>query len=694
MTLPKFGPGADAYLEWGLHVGFKGFGDVFPDKSGLQVGLLVEWANTLPQRNDLPAEIDIADIYLSEKFATLTVDAAWLATEPAKAFFAKFVARCELATPVVPYPANDIKYDPLGYENWEIHKAAWQPKSDLLLACIDDAFPIASRRFFKGNASRVLRIWDQQRCDPDNPTWAWLSLDDSKVGLPGANFTYGAELINSKGFTFAKPAVKPHISAIGVKNIVAGGVPVFVIGQTQSQLTKQVTGIPTVADAADDQNYYQRAGLPRMRHRVSHGAHALDVMAGPTPARSRISPSRDLYGGGDGSSASAPTWAAADDAASKADLVLVQLPDYAINDPSGRWLARNVLDGLHYVVKSAGPAPKAGGKVKKVVVNLSWGPQTGPHDGSSLLEAAIDALVVKESKVDRELAVVLPAGNSFSSRAHAQFAASSGCNNLVWCIPPGALTPAFLEVWWPEHADDAKATYCITVTPPVGNPLTLSSTGTVAAANKIWGITGVVHGKRRMALLTLGPTFSHVPGTNTAPHGRWLITVSAVKVETGDVHIYVARADHNMGAKRKSAPSYLFDPHYESMRRSRTGKFAADPAGSLVKRDSTLNGLATGQKTLVAGGYRLADQHTSWYSSSGPSAARVGPDCVYPCDDSVALFGIKAGAVRDGAVTRLIGTSAAAPQLARDIAGMPFNVALISSSRAGPPHKRKGLGRR
>jgi hypothetical protein len=69
----------------------------------------------------------------------------------------------------------------------------------------------------------------------------------------------------------------------------------------------------------------------------------------------------------------------------------------------------------------------------------------------------------------------------------------------------------------------------------------------------------------------------------------------------------------------------------------------------------------------------VSNERKSSYSSAGPARSgplpqRVGPDFALPCDESPALEGIRAGGTRTGVVFRLIGTSAAAPQLARHVA--------------------------
>src|SRR4029079_18088890 len=100
--------------------------------------------------------------------------------------------------------------------------------------------------------------------------------------------------------------------------------------------------------------------------------------------------------------------------------------------------------------------------------------------------------------------------------------------------------------------------------------------------------------------------------------------------------------------------------------------------GVMIYWSGSLNGIATAKdsRVHVAGGYILANGRKSPYSSAGPArrgplTLRVGPDFALPCDESYALQGIRAGGNRSGSVFRLIGTSAAAPQLARHVADPP-----------------------
>jgi hypothetical protein len=146
----------------------------------------------------------------------------------------------------------------------------------------------------------------------------------------------------------------------------------------------------------------------------------------------------------------------------------------------------------------------------------------------------------------------------------------------------------------------------------------------------------------------------------------------------------VARSDPNMGVRTRAKRSYFVDPKWEQQHSADAGcNYAAgefDKEKSLIDRFGTLNGIATARRSNihVAGGYVIANQRKSAYSSAGPARnvppppIRVGPDIVLPCDESYALGGIRGGGNRSGAVFRLKGTSAAAPQLARHLADPPL----------------------
>lgn len=520
-----------------------------------------------------------------------------------------------------------------------------EPVPNVILGVIDDGCPFARPGLRGGTQTRVWLLWDQ------NP-----------AGRPDTLARYGRVL---------------DATALG-----------------------NVLGTPDVSA-------YEALGMNNLRRRATHGAHVLDVLTGPVPARARVSPSRFTLEGGDGSAHQPPAWQATDDEASRAPLFFVQLPSKAIDDPTGRWLARYALDGLDFIIDNAKALWKLSPRGKRLVVNLSWGPQTGPHDGSSLLERAFDQRIQACAQDGITLHITLPAGNSHEARAHGQFALSRGCSDLAWQVMPDARHPQFLEIWWPIGTPLTDVG--LSVRSPDGQQLRINGStlaqdqhGAILSAGvgHPWGITVVPHRSRVMALLALAPTRPHTAPTAIPPHGRWLITVGAATSAAPDrlVHVYVARNTANMGAKRRSPDGYLWDAGYESTRHGRWPR--SEPTNSLVRREGTLSGIATGNKTLVVAGHVSSRQPeraaanpaevepAAPYSSSGPAThTERNPDWASPTDESPYQRGVLAGGVREGSAVRLTGTSTAAPQLARKLAN---GETIESPDAVRPPAGRPG----
>ena len=209
----------------------------------------------------------------------------------------------------------------------------------------------------------------------------------------------------------------------------------------------------------------------------------------------------------------------------------MQFPQAGIDDPSGLWLKRYALDGLHYAVACAGK------NTTKIVANLSWGPQTGPHDGTSILETEIETLISEQKALpkSRDLIVSLPAGNSFDARAHARIDYANG-GQVAWFVPPDGETPAFIELWWPRVVPVGEA--CLRITPPYGPAVNISP-GKNVATDKTWWVMLKAVGPSVRALLVVHPTGGFAKRAK-GQHGRWQIEIDATPSGTdGDVHVYV-----------------------------------------------------------------------------------------------------------------------------------------------------------
>lgn len=355
---------------------------------------------------------------------------------------------------------------------------------------------------------------------------------------------------------------------------------------------------------------------------------------------------------------------------SEADIVVVQLPRRAVADTSGGALSVQALDAIRYIVQHAGAQSPA-------VVNLSYATMAGPHDGTSILETAIDELVDLR---DGQLAVVVPAGNAYQARSHAEILLSddSPSEDLHWAVPPDCQTPSFLEVWLPDGAENDVD---VEVVDPVGDSV-LVEPGDLLGCNGVdfqgstFGVVylpRVANGMRgTMILIVLSPT-SPAPGSAGRPlarHGRWKVTL---RVRSANrmyrVEAWIERDDTLHGFPVRGRQSHFVDERYAP--RGNGPPEPADTPMSLVQRQGSFNTIGTGANTIVAGGFvgDPALERVAPESGGGPlrpnAHGRVGPEVLMRTDESLVLRGVSTAG--NGAVDRVRtnGTSAAAPQVTR-----------------------------
>ncbi|MDM0045707.1 hypothetical protein QTH91_14550 [Variovorax dokdonensis] len=411
------------------------------------------------------------------------------------------------------------------------------------------------------------------------------------------------------------------------------------------------------ADGRQDQAY-QGAGLAGMRRRATHGAHVMDLLTNteaPWPS-------------------GADPW----------EIVFVQFPRGGVEDPSGIWLKRHALDGLNYALACAGS------DTRTVVANISWGPQTGPHDGNSALEVGIEELVQAQADLDppRKLIISLPAGNSYGTQSHARVDYADG-GSFDWHVPPDGELPAFIELWWPKGVLPGAA--ALRITAP-GKASVAIEPGKNAAPDKSWWARLKKIGDCVKVLVVVRPTYAPGPsGRMPGQHGRWHFEIAPTPSGIdGSVHAYVARANHNMGARRRAKASYLCDAALQASRFVAPASREEEALDSAIRRVGTLNGLATGASTYVAAGYVSGEFEIARYSSAGPTRGMaLKPDFACLTDRSQARPGLRATGSRTGTTAVLVGTSTAAPQLGRMLVMGPPPVEYTPSP---PRPERVGAG--
>lgn len=399
---------------------------------------------------------------------------------------------------------------------------------------------------------------------------------------------------------------------------------------------------------------------------ASHGTHVADLACGPLTATAQIA---NLPPGYD----APPNWAQADDDASRCPMVAVQLGYETVKDTSGGSMNVHVLDGLMYILSRCADDAQ-------VAVNVSFGTLAGPHDGTALLEAAMDELL---SLCGPRLAIVLAAGNSYQLRGHANLALEPGqAQSLHWRLPPDDGTPSFLELWIEEGAGGVE----FTVTPPGGRATLparrMGESGIWADASgqplcALIYPSAVATGRRgTCALLAVAPTFSFSPADTTAPAGVWTIAVNNQGARTAVIDAYVERDDVVAGTRSAARQSHLEDdPALEWFEQYDMQAWVDDPKRKTpIRRSGSFNSIATGAGTVSVGGRRVSDDSWALYSPRKPDPdaqrpQRPGvvkiPDAQACSDLNPVLTGLTAAGPRSGGYVRLAGTSDAAPQEAR-----------------------------
>ena len=356
-----------------------------------------------------------------------------------------------------------------------------------------------------------------------------------------------------------------------------------------------------------------------------------------------------------------------------------------------------------YVIQEEG---KLTDKPAPVVVNFSFGNYAGPHDGTGLF-ARLFSQFLTDKPGEMRRAVVLPAGNGNLSRTHAQVmlddVPDTERQTLHLVVQPDDRTATHTQMWLPFAESFPPPSFAtITVTPPFCSPTQMICS--TVQKNSTWHLADEkVHEVARLSYrfeagptqrgvvtLSLAPTSDLTGDIATAPPGRWKIEVTPTLtpdvgaptyLPSTSAQAWIRRDETLPGFMPGGRQAYFDDPRYQKF-----GKYGApmatDPknSDSLVRREGTLSGFATGATTIIVGAATAATYKISDYSASGPvspnpnldiptgMSARSGPDAVLRGDDSPLQPGVISAGSSSGSFVRLSGTSVAAPRAARALA--------------------------
>lgn len=417
-----------------------------------------------------------------------------------------------------------------------------------------------------------------------------------------------------------------------------------------------------------------------LHHSISHGTHILGVASG--------------YENSLDAGAAAST---VNSKLNAVDIVGVQVAstNRRFNDTSGRWFSYHLLDAIRYcllrgddlAVQEATVQGNVTAEVKPMVVNISIGNMAGPHDGSSILESAIDEMhLLRNSFLDsgaggrtnNSLEFVLSAGNQKLARSHAELTIQSGGSEaLTWRALPDDATPNFMEIWLPESHSDTQSCENITIhiEPPYGQnpsgPITCGDTYELKRNDVVECVVvylppdKMATGKNGMMLLALAPT-NKVLNDKTVQPGDWTVTVENLNEEDLTIKAWIQRDDSVFNRPTLGRQSRFDDPNFARFLSS--GYPRKDDVGneSYIRLEGTISAIATGENSIAAGSFRYSDDEDADYSGQGDATIKR-TNTLAVADDSVTCRGVISSGSMSGSKAALDGTSVAAAQVSRKI---------------------------
>lgn len=631
---PGASDGYDPYLIWAEADNFAGYGDKTP--KWLPIAIELKPGSTVQQllAAASPKWLHVPPVYTSRaapaglRFCTARVRPAFFKQLQPGGSLHALVLRLELGLPAAEYAdePGGSSHAPSVHSVGPSHQSASKTGALLsgkVLAMIDDSLALAHTSFLHQGKARTRHFWRQ---------------DAQGKGQIPAELGYGHELTAAD----INAAMQAHTYN----------------GLVDESAVYVALGLSTLGKKMPKREHFFHA----LDTSVSHGTHVMDLAAGP---RTLLAQMANLPPAFD----APPSWALANDDASRAPLIAVQLDYDTVRDTSGGSMNVHVLDGLMYVLSRCADDAQ-------VTVNISFGTLAGPHDGTSLLEAAMDEL----SRLLRgRLQIALAAGNSYQLRTHANVTLSKHERvTLHWRGLPDDSTQNFVELWIEEGRDGVT----VEITPPgraalptlrLGESRMWTDGGTQPLCALIYPQTVATGRRGTCALLAVAPTFSFADKTATAPNGVWQIKLVNSGKQAVTIDAYVERDDVVIGTRSGARQSHFEDKWYDTSGNPDSFVDHADNP-SPIRRSGNFNSIATGSKTVSVGGIRITGPRWAHYSPQrpDPDAGRrqrpgvvTAPDTEAFSDENPATLGVNAAGTRSGATVRLRGTSDASPQIAR-----------------------------
>ncbi|NJM70966.1 MAG: S8 family peptidase [Scytonema sp. RU_4_4] len=333
--------------------------------------------------------------------------------------------------------------------------------------------------------------------------------------------------------------------------------------------------------------------------RASHGTHVMDIACG--------------NGGGSSVPGVAP----------QADIIFVQISASDIPWQGSDVVSSNfggsvqLLEAIQFIFEQAGTRP--------CTINISLGTNGGSHDGTSLVEQGIDAVVTAQPN----RAVVIAASNSYEDGIHASGQVMQGnFIDLIWQIGQFDFTHNELEIWYSKD-DQLKLELIEQDDRSIGEVNLGASARILNQANELLFFVAHRQGDPNNGDNTIG-IFMNTESMPSSLPPKIKLRLHGITINDGQFHAWIERDDNGQ--------SSFAPPHDNS---------------------HTLGSISCGKQSIVVGSYdaHTSGQPLSWFSSAGPTRdGRQKPEISAPGHNVLAAN----SSTRIG-VTRMSGTSMAAP---------------------------------
>lgn len=438
---------------------------------------------------------------------------------------------------------------------------------------------------------------------------------------------------------------------------------------------------------------------------ASHGTHVADLAGGISP-------------GG-----TPPNDPLRDAAPEHVRLIGVNLPTNVVADTAGTYFEISAVLGVARILAHVGlmerkwqsAHPERDPISIPVVINLSFGLTGGGRKGSALLEQYMDHCVQARAREGlAPLRFVLPAGNHYQARLVGTYKVTSGGHTDIKVrVAPDSRASTFIEIRVAGPVEVPPQSRVVAdVIPPFDVDL-ISGQGRINPGlqesvdmYQLWllvdndgekpsrksaifyswrpELARSIDGKQpghETITVAIPPNSSDNEHRRLPPPGVWTIRLRTAvignghRIEEVEVEVRVLRNDIPTRADPTPQRSRLDDPCFAGYEDSGFLNEQPFDSGSPISRASSINALATGRETIVVGAVRASDGEFAPYSAAGPiegfksDGSDDGVIVTTIGDDGLTMPGVRASGTRSGSSVRLSGTSVAAPQVARIVAG-------------------------